>query len=53
MWIALKSSSIIITEKGVACKFDHNSFLFVMQPQTLKPFGWEHFFNYRLDILDL
>ena len=51
MWIALESSLIIITEKHVTFIFHYNYFLCVVHPQTLKLFGGEYLFTYRVDIL--
>ena len=52
MWIAVETSLMIIMEKCVTFLFHYNYFLCVMHPQILKPFGWEHLFTYRVDIIN-
>ena len=49
MWIAVQSRLTIIMEKHVAFILHYNYFLCVMHPQTLKPFGGDHSFTYRVD----
>ena len=51
MWIAVEPSLMMIKEKHVTFIFQYSYFLCTVHPQTLKPFGGEHLFTYRVDIL--